>query len=61
MKIRTGILLLLILAFTAGFAQSKKEIKKLKIKSVTVTVTENGDGKEKTFTESFKRFDNSAN
>jgi hypothetical protein len=42
-------------------AQSKKEIKKFKIKSATVVVTENTDGKEKTRTDSYEKFDNSGN
>src|SRR3990170_6499487 len=54
-------LVLLLLSCNSSFAQSKKEVKKLKIKSSTVTITEMVDGKEKTFNETYQKFDNSGN
>ncbi|HEU4719226.1 MAG TPA: hypothetical protein VFU15_15385 [Bacteroidia bacterium] len=58
--------LLLFLAFvfpaTVSFAQSKKQIKDLKIKSVTETVTLYKDGKEtSTYKASYKTFDKDGN
>ena len=61
MKTYITTLLLLITIISAGFSQSKKEIKKLKIKSSVVTVTETIDGKEKTFTESSQKWDKNSN
>src|SRR5436190_1261884 len=50
-----------VLLCSITFAQNKKEVKKYKIKSGTETLTETIDGKEKTFTESFQKFDKSGN
>ena len=44
-----------------SFSQSKKEVKKFKIKSSTTVVTESLEGKEKTRTDSYQKFDNSGN
>ena len=50
-----------IVIFSSGFSQTKKEVKKLKIKSSVVTVTETIDGKEKTFTETSQKWDKNSN
>lgn len=43
------------------FAQSKKEVKNLKIKSCTETTTEYANGKELTFKNSYEEFDKNGN
>lgn len=53
------VLIVPVLCGTA-FSQSKKDIKKNKIKSVKVTNTVIKDGKDQTLNESFQRFDASA-
>ena len=45
----------------AAIAQSKKDVKKLKIKASTTVVTETVDGNEKSRTDSYQKFDNAGN
>src|SRR3954470_16270865 len=59
-KIYIPILAFLLIGVSAS-AQSKKEIKKFKIKSTTVVATEIVDGKEKSRTDSYEKYDNSGN
>ena len=54
-------ILFLALLSVNVFSQSKKEVKKFKIKSSTTIVSESIDGKEKTRTDSYQKFDNSGN
>lgn len=54
--------LFFLMGVSFTYAQSKKDIKKFHIKSLTVTVTEPGpDGHEQPRNESFEKFDNAAN
>src|SRR6267154_2186888 len=56
-KIFLGLLALLSFSLVTS-AQSKKEIKKFKIKSVTVSSTDvNSEGNEKTRNDSYQKFD----
>lgn len=55
------ILFFLNILSSAVFAQNKKEVKKLKIKSTTIVVTEYADSKEKSRTDSYQKFDKSGN
>ncbi|MDP1743992.1 MAG: hypothetical protein Q8L90_00355, partial [Bacteroidota bacterium] len=57
-KAITFIFLMICFNFS-GLAQSKKTIKKFKIKSSTVTVFDVADGKEKSRTDSYQKYDNS--
>jgi hypothetical protein len=59
MSVRLTLLLLFITGY--GFTQSKKEVKKYDIVSVTETITEVVDGKEITRNDSFKKFDKDGN
>ena len=60
MKYPTTVFILFLALLTVNsFSQSKKEVKKFKIKSITNIVTESIDGKEKTRTDSYQKFDKS--
>ena len=61
MKNTLCFLFISVFFISVSIAQSKKEVKKFKIKSSTETLTETKDGKEKTFNESFQRFDKNGN
>ena len=52
------LLFLFIISSIPLSAQSKKEIKKFKIKAITITATDiNADGNEKSRTDSYQKFD----
>ena len=55
------VIVLMFALLSSVVAQKKKEIKKLKIKSVKTMVTEMVDGKETTRQDMFERFDNNGN
>src|ERR1043165_4154008 len=61
MKAKAILLFLFIALCGSSFAQSKKEVKKYKIKSCTETVTDYSDGKEKTRQDAYMKFDGNVN
>jgi hypothetical protein len=58
---RPQLLFLLTLSLSAGYAQSKKEIKKYDIQATTITLTDYVDGKELARTDSYEKYDKHGN
>ena len=60
---KNGILVIGVLLLSAGFSfgQSKKEIRKFKIRSTTSTITETVNGKDVTRTDSYEKYDADGN
>src|SRR6188508_2931821 len=61
MKLKIVILTISFLFCASAFAQSKKNVKKNKVKSITVTKTFTRDGKEITLKDSYEKYDSDAN